>query len=292
MVPAKVARKRGRSLAGERKRIAVVAPSCRLSEATPARVAAVAADLYGADAPDVVFHPQCFLSEGHFAGPDHVRADALVEVANDPSFDAVWFGRGGYGSGRLIEAVLPRLKQAAREKAYLGYSDGGALLSALYGQGFAHAAHGPMPQDVARDGGEAAVARALSWLVERAPAALEPSVAAGVKTAAFNMAILSSLIGTPFLPDLSGHVLMLEEVSEHMYRIDRFLFHITSSPAIRRVAGLRLGRCSLVPENDPDFVRDEEAIAKEWCARSGIAYLGRADIGHDADNRVVPFGSP
>jgi muramoyltetrapeptide carboxypeptidase len=83
---------------------------------------------------------------------------------------------------------------------------------------------------------------------------------------------------------------MLEEVSEHMYRIDRSLFHVTSNPAIRRVAGLRLGRCSLIPDNDPAFGHDAEAVARHWCERSGIAYLGEADIGHDAGNRVVPFG--
>jgi muramoyltetrapeptide carboxypeptidase len=75
-----------------------------------------------------------------------------------------------------------------------------------------------------------------------------------------------------------------------MYRIDRFLFQITSSPAVRRAAGIRLGRCSLTPPNDPDFGRDETAVVVEWCAKSGVPYLGRADIGHDADNKIVPFG--
>jgi muramoyltetrapeptide carboxypeptidase len=53
---------------------------------------------------------------------------------------------------------------------------------------------------------------------------------------------------------------------------------------------LRLGRASDVPENDPAFGHDEEAIVRDWCSRSGLEYRGRADIGHDASNRVVPFG--
>jgi muramoyltetrapeptide carboxypeptidase len=56
------------------------------------------------------------------------------------------------------------------------------------------------------------------------------------------------------------------------------------------VAGIRLGRCSAIPSNDPEFGRTEDEIARDWCARSGIPYLGRADIGHDAGNKVVPFG--
>jgi muramoyltetrapeptide carboxypeptidase len=147
-----------------------------------------------------------------------------------------------------------------------------------------------MAQDVLRDGGEAAIARALAWLVDRDPAALEPSLTPGLKAAAFNITILGSIIGTPLQPDLAGHVLMLEEVAEAMYRIDRSLFHITSNPEIRRVAGLRLGRCSAIPDNDPDFGQTEEQVARYWCERSGIPWLGRADIGHDAANKVTPFG--
>jgi muramoyltetrapeptide carboxypeptidase len=271
-------------------RIAVVAPSGSVSPDVIGRVHELVGRLYPVGAPEIVFHPQCLLTSGHFAGDDAARAAAFVEVANDEAFDAVWFARGGYGSGRLIELVLPRLTEIARRKAYLGYSDGGALLGALYGQGFTGIAHGPVAQDILREGGEAAAARALAWLVDRDPATLEPSLAPGVKAAAFNMTVLQSLIGTPWQPDLTRHVLMLEEVSEHMYRIDRSLFHITSNPGIRRVAGIRLGRCSAIPENDPDFGMTEEEVARFWCERAEIPWLGRADIGHDIANKIVPFG--
>ena len=282
---------RGAAMTAKPFSIAVVAPSSRMSPEVPGRVQGLATALYPGRAPEIVFHPQCLAASGHFAGDDRTRADAFVEAANDPAYDAVWFARGGYGSARIVEAVLPRLTDAARRKAYLGYSDGGALLAALYGQGFAGAAHGPVAQDVLREGGEAAIARALAWLVDQDPTALEPSLEAGVKAAAFNITILGSLIGTPLQPDIDGHVLMLEEVSEAMYRIDRSLGHITRNPAIRRVAGLRLGRCSAIPDNDPDFGQSEVEVARYWCERSGIPWLGRADIGHDAGNKVVPFGA-
>ena len=271
--------------------IAVVAPSTRLSPEVVERVQAIAAEQYPGRAPRLFFHPQCFASAGHFAGKDATRAAALIEVMNDAAYDTVWFARGGYGAGRLAEQVLPQLAPEARSKTVVGYSDAGALLAAFYGAGFQRMAHGPMPQDVLREGGDAAIARALAWIVERDPAALEPSVGMSGQHAAFNMAVLSSIVGTPWQPDLAGHVLMLEEVSEYMYRIDRFLFHITSNPQIRRVAGLRLGRCSDIPDNDPDFGATDEEVAKFWCERSGIPWLGRADIGHDAANKVVPFGA-
>ena len=98
----------------------------------------------------LVFHPQAFNKHGHFGGDDATRARAFVEVANDPALGAVWFARGGYGSCRIAEAVLPQLNDAARKKRYLGYSDAGSLLALLYKAGFAHVAHGPMASDGTR----------------------------------------------------------------------------------------------------------------------------------------------
>ncbi|HEX8263711.1 MAG TPA: LD-carboxypeptidase [Allosphingosinicella sp.] len=268
-------------------RIGIVAPSTPILADTAERTTAVAREAF----PEVelVFHPQCFLRHRHFAGEDPVRAEAFVEVANDPGFDALWFARGGYGSCRIAEAVLARLGPAAREKAYLGYSDAGYVLAGLYKAGFGQVAHGPMPQDVRREGGEAAVGRALAWLARRDPETLEPSLGE-TPAAAFNITVFSQLLGTALEPDLAGHVLMLEDVSEHMYRTDRALFHLTGNARVREVAGIRLGRCTEVPDNDPDFGASEEEVFLYWCERSGIPYLGRADIGHDAANKVVPFG--
>ncbi len=206
-------------------------------------------------------------------------------------FDALWFARGGYGSCRVAEAVMAGVAAAARDKIYLGYSDAGAMLAGLYKLGFPNLAHGPMPVDIMREGGEAAVKRALAYMIERNADAIELTATPEVKTVAFNLVVFSQLLGTPLEPDLTDHVLMLEEVGEYLYRIDRAFFHITSTPSVRRVRGIKLGRVSEVTPNNYDFGQNDEEIAQYWCKRAGIAYLGRADIGHDVDNRVVPFGA-
>jgi muramoyltetrapeptide carboxypeptidase len=277
-------------MASDRFRIGVVAPGTRASIDVLGRAQALAAQLYP-DRVDVLVHPQCFLSAGHFAGADEQRADALVDVANDPEIDAVWFARGGYGACRISEGVIGRLGLDARRKAWLGYSDIGFLLAGLYRAGFTKLAHGPMPVDLVREGGDVAFRRGLSWLVEGKSSALERGVTPGHPNMAFNLTILSQLLGTPLEPDFTGHVLLLEDVGEYMYRLDRYFFHVTSNANVRRCAGIRLGRCSAIPKNDPEFGMSEEEVCREWCERSGIAYLGRADIGHDVDNKVVPFGS-
>ncbi|HYX47242.1 MAG TPA: LD-carboxypeptidase [Sphingomicrobium sp.] len=267
-------------------RIAVVAPSCPLKHDAANRVRAIVAERGDCE---LVIHAQCFLEEGHFAGPDEARLAALREVMADASFDAVWFARGGYGSNRIAEAALADIPEAARIKTYMGYSDAGFLLAGLYKAGI-DVAWGPMPQDVLRSGGEAGVNRALDWLVRRDRAALEPALE--VPAMAFNLTVLSNLLGTPLEPDFSGVDLLIEDVGEQLYRIDRTMFHVTASANVRKVRRIRLGRVADVLENDPAFALDESMIVEEWCARSGIPYGGRADIGHDAQNRVVPFGAP
>jgi muramoyltetrapeptide carboxypeptidase len=266
-------------------RIAVVAPSCTLKPEAAEAVASIVAARGDAE---LIIHPQCFLSDGHFAGPDAARLAAVREVMADESIDAIWFARGGYGSNRIAEAAVADVPAAARNKHYLGYSDAGFLLAAFFKAGL-DVAHGPMVQDVARQGGEAAIHRALDWLVKRDPATLEPGLHGGRRAMAFNLTVLSNLLGTAIEPDFGGAELLIEDVAEHEYRVDRAMFHLTGSAAVRRSAGIRLGRISDIPENDPVFGSDAESIVRDWCARSEIPFLGRADIGHDSANRVVPF---
>ena len=264
-------------------RVAICAPSTPITEADAARVTALAAEFPDID---LHFHPQCFASDGHFAGPDEARLEAFLECANDPAFGAVWFARGGYGACRMAEDAMARLDHAAQDKVFLGYSDAGYLLGGLYRARIGLPVHAPMPNDIRREGGEAAVRRALAYLsgdrtglehsLDRRPAV------------AFNLMTLAMLCGTRLMPGLAGHVVMVEEVSEHLYAVDRLFFHLTAH--LGGIAGMRLGRVSDVPENDRPFGFDVEQIARHWCARHSLPWLGAADIGHDAANRIVPFG--
>ncbi len=235
----------------------------------------------------VTFHDQCFVREGHFAGNDLTRLTALLDCANDPAFDAVWFAKGGYGSNRIAEAAVARMNEAARSKTYVGFSDCGYLLAALYRHNIGQCAHGSMPVSARSESDRKAVRRVLQWL-NGDNSGLEPSLDGKTPTAAFNLITLAMLAKTPMMPDLSGHVVMVEEVSEHLYAIDRMFFSLAGS--LPRIAGLRLGAISDVPENYVEFGMDAEEIARFWCERAGVPYLGRAEIGHTASNRVVPFG--
>lgn len=235
----------------------------------------------------LTFHDQCFERAGHFAGDDLRRLSALLEFANDPAFDVVWFAKGGYGSNRIAGAAVAQMNRAARTKTYIGFSDAGYLLAALYREGIGQSVHGSMPVSARSEGGREAIRRVLKWL-EGDTSGVEPSLDGTTPAVAFNLITLAMIAGTPMMPDLTGHVVMVEEVAEHMYSIDRLFFHLAGT--LPRIAGLRLGAITDVPENYVEFGQSEEDIARFWCARLGVPYLGRALIGHNSANRVVPFG--
>ncbi len=269
-------------------RIAVVAPAGPIDPSVATRVGAFTAIMY--PQVDLVFHPQCFLSEGHFAGSDAVRAAAFLEVANDPAFDVIWFARGGYGSNRILETVMPQLGATAGHKTYVGFSDMGFLLGALYERRIGRQVHGAMPITLGKNDAGATLGWALAWLVDKDRNALEPSLADGKPAAAFNLAILSAMVGTKWLPDLTDHVLMIEEVSEPLYRIDRMLFQMAHATQLKGIRGVRLGAISDIKPNNPPFAETPEQMIVRWCGEMGVPYLGPAQIGHIEGNRVVPFG--
>ncbi len=271
---------------GGMSRIAICAPATPITRDHAAALEALVAAEFPQHS--VFFHDQCFASHGHFAGPDQQRLDALLDCANDPGFDAVWFAKGGYGSNRIAQAAVSFMNDAARMKTYVGFSDMGYLLAALYRAGIGQPVHGPMPVSAISERGREGVRRVLHWLAGD-NRGLEPTLDGRTPHVAFNLITLSMIAGTPLMPDLAGHVVMVEEVSEHIYAIDRLMFHLTNllPPG---VLGLRLGEVTDVPENNREFGQSLEQIMHYWCARMGIPYLGRAQIGHYPGNRIVPFG--
>jgi len=284
-------------------KIGICAPSTPFSRDDAAKVIALAAKSH--PEAELIFHDQCFGEDGHFAGSDEVRLAAFLEMANDPELGAIWFARGGYGACRIADEAAAKIGEDAimhfagtetqqlpfaPDKIYMGYSDAGNILAMLYNLGIGQPVHGPMPTDIRRKDGKVAIRRALGWLVDQDNGTLESSLMSGEKYVAFNAMTLSMMVGTPIMPDLSGHILMIEEVSEYLYAFDRAMFHITGNLRGSMLTGIQLGRVSDIPENDRPFSEDAEAITKRWCAENGIDYLGKADIGHDIGNKIVPFG--
>ncbi len=256
--------------------VAVVAPSCPIERSVKDQVEAIVNGRLR-----LRWAEQCFALGGHYAGADAEREDALVDAWNDPEVSAIWFARGGAGAARIASAGVARTVDAPT-KIVLGFSDAGFVHAAMLRAGRAGALWGPMIADVARVGGERAIERAVRLLT----GSDGPEDHASTGAVAFNLSVLCATLGTPLEPPLGGRTVMLEDVGEPLYRLDRLFGQLTSQPWFPSVAGVRLGRFSDTG-NDRPFGRSVEEIAGEWLARAEVALLEPVDIGHDAGNKLV-----
>jgi muramoyltetrapeptide carboxypeptidase len=240
-----------------------------------------------------------FARSGYFAGDDAIRIRALHEAFSDDS-SVIWCARGGYGLTRIINKLDAKLL-SRKPKCIVGFSDVTALLAWAYARADICGLHGPV---VTQSGTvhPADLEATKEWLVGEVPAPLEAesdavSVINGGSVEgplfAANLEVLRSLIGTPFLPDLRGHILAIEEVGEAPYRIDRSLTQLIASGALRGVAGVVVGQ--LTACDDPKGEGDRPSAAQvvvERLTRLGVPVFTGAPFGHaSARNFPLPIGA-
>jgi muramoyltetrapeptide carboxypeptidase len=247
---------------------------------------------------DVRFDDGLFAQAGFLAGSDERRADELNRWLRDPDVRAIFLARGGYGLMRILDRLdADALRRDP--KLLVGYSDGTALLSWAERAGV-RGIHGPVGKDIA----DIAPADAawLFELMERRDAAgpLDwPLTATGAPASGVvegrltggNLTMLTHLIGTPWQVELDGGVVLLEEVGERPYAVDRYFTHLELAGAWRGAAAALIGdfvRCG----EDPD-VEDGQAmgVVAERLAHAGVPALQGAPIGHGKRNAALPYGA-
>ena len=241
-----------------------------------------------------------FARSGYFAGDDATRIRALHDAFADRDSAVIWCARGGYGLTRIISKLDAKLL-ARHPKCIVGFSDVTALLAWAYSQADLCGLHAPV---VTQSGTvhPADLEATREWLQGDVPAPLEAesdavSVINGGTVEgplfAANLEVLRSLIGTPFLPDLRGHILAIEEVGEAPYRIDRSLTQLIASGALRGVVGVVVGQ--LTACDDPKGEGDRPGapqVVIERLTRLGVPVFTGAPFGHASDrNFPLPIGA-
>jgi muramoyltetrapeptide carboxypeptidase len=239
------------------------------------------------------------VEDGHhfyLAGTDADRARHLTGALRDPEVRAVFCARGGYGSARLLRHLDPRLGPSG--KLLVGFSDVTALHAYCAGH-YPDVAllHGPnvatrqlLDETPAGEANRAYLREALfddDYRVERPVEFLRGGSARGELFGGC-LSILASLVGTPYLPSLSGKLLFLEDVGEPPYRIDRMLTQLRDSGTLDGVTGVvfsRMHECA-DPYND---VRD---VIADVLAGAGVPVAFGLDSGHGPLHLPLPLGSP
>ena len=231
-----------------------------------------------------------FEKTGYLAGPDRIRVGEMNRLVNDPNIHAIICARGGYGALRILRDL--DFKAFARHpKIFMGCSDISALLCAVLEKSNMVVFHGPT---VCQMGKKDVVTRLFladaimknrPYLVEAVDSIIITPGQAQGPVLGGNLTILCHLLSTGFLPDFKGCILLLEDVGEAPYRIDRMLTQLLLAGRLDHVAGIALGdftRCG-----DPNQVY---RVFKDRLGNLNIPVLAGFPVGHGATNVTVPLG--
>lgn len=278
--------------ASSRLRVRIVAPSSPFSDE---KLSQGIARLEAADV-QVELCPDLF-AEGHayLNGSDDKRLHAL-ERSLQADVDVVWLARGGYGLTRLLSKLsVPN----SAVPTVVGFSDATALLAWLHQRGIP-CVHGPLATTLGAEP-EASFQRVLQMLRGEKPAPLHglrighidtPQGEVEGKVFAANLCVLSHLVGTAHLPDLAGHIVLLEEVGERPYRIDRMLTQLLDAGAFAGVKGIILGQ--MIGCDEPGqgriAVPSPLEVFVERCQGLACPIVSMGSFGHGTPNLAIPLG--
>ena len=285
--------------------VGIVSPASPSNDLESTRIALEIVESLG-------FHakPALHLSEyyGYLAGDDATRAADLNGMFVDPDVDAIFCLRGGYGASRLLPMLDYDLIRA-NPKILLGYSDITSLLLSIYTKSGVVGYHGPIASQTFTtytlaefkkvlcapqprmtigapppfEGGEGRVER-KNRITTLVPGQSQGRLLGG------NLSLVAHLIGTPYMPDLSGAILFLEDVGEAVYSIDRMLTQLWLSGNLQKAAGIVFGKFSELKPSERLHNRLLEEVLAERARALNIPTVMGLMIGHIDDQTTVPVG--
>lgn len=250
--------------------------------------------------------PHALTRTGYFAGEDEARAADVNAMFADDEVKAVFAVRGGWGCARILPHIDWEVVKA-NPKLLLGYSDITALHMAMVARAGFGTVHGPNAggawgklswdsfRAVAFEGATPTYANPVAKddrLVQRAGRirTLRGGKARG-RLLGGNLTIVSSLMGTPWLPDFDGAILFLEDVDEAEYRIDRMLTQLALGGVLDKVAGVAFGQCTNCRASGPSlgaFTLSE--VLEHHLTPLGVPVFQGLEFGHIDNQFSLPVG--
>lgn len=241
---------------------------------------------------------ETFTEHPFHSNEDAVRLRLLKKALFAKDSKAVWCLRGGYGANRLLPGLW-KLKRPPLEKLVVGYSDITSLHVFLNQKWKWTSFHGPLletlisgrlPMNQIQECKDVVFGektelsfriKALNPQARKAKSLTGPLVGG-------NLVVLDSSIGTPFAGKYAGKILVLEEVGERGYRIDRMLEHMKQAGALKACKAIVFGEFLLGDEtNGKSYV--DYAIHR-FADENQIPCFGGLEMGHGSRNRMIPLG--
>jgi muramoyltetrapeptide carboxypeptidase len=240
------------------------------------------------------FDDTVFARSRYLAGDDERRSCELAAAIGSPEERAIWVARGGYGASRIVPRIdLEAIRRTP--KWLVGFSDVTAL-HALWSRAGLVSLHGPNVTTLP-EWSESARERTWGWLGAAPGQRLEGRCVAGrgaVEGALLggNLSILAALVGTGNLPSFAGAVVLLEDIGERPYRLDRALHQLFLAGVFDGVAGFVVGQlpdCEEPAERCADY--DGGTVVAELLASRGVPVLTDVPIGHEPSSYPAALGA-
>lgn len=232
---------------------------------------------------------------GYLAGTDEERSSDLMTMFRDDTVDAIMCIRGGWGCNRILPMLdYDEIRQ--NPKLLIGFSDITSLHMALYTKSDLISFHGPVGKSIWTD----FTKEAFQSITERG----EPSVFMIPKEAddsfvvnsgrargrliGGNLSVLSSMVGSDYLPSFKGSILFLEDIGESVYRIDRMLTQLKLAGILDELSGFVFGKCTECSAGDNSLTMQQ--MLDDHIKPLGIPAFYGAMISHEDDNITLPIG--
>lgn len=275
-------------------RVALVAPAGPLRVPTDLDKALENARAFGWEA---VVGKNARERHAYFAGTDEERLSDFNAALRDDSIAAIWCLRGGYGAMRLLEGVdFAALKR--KPKTIIGYSDITALHCAIAARVDIGSIHGPTARSRLTTFSERSLRAAVLADGEPCGDAADATTLIGGRArgrlVGGNLALLCALHGTPYQPRYDGAILVLEDVNEAAYRIERMLLQLRLSGALQSCAGIAFGSFTNTGETEDASLGGERSVREvleEAAGAAGVPSVLGIPLGHVRDQWSVPLGS-
>lgn len=242
-----------------------------------------------------VVYPHALGRKGIYSGTAAERFSDLSAALSDPSVKAIFCSRGGYGAVHLLED-LDTIPFEDNPRWLIGFSDISAL-HALTGKHGLASIHGPMSRHISENGGDNQSASALFNILRTGkvdytfPAdTLDRNGAAEGRLVGGNFAVLQALIGTRFDIFKSGIILLIEDIAEPIYKIERFFYQLKISGVLPKLSGLIVGDFTDCP-TDSTFVSMQRMIA-DMVAEYDYPVAFNIPIGHGEISMPVILNAP
>lgn len=276
---------------GEGSRVALVAPSGTLPDHTHIERAIENALLLGWEP---VPGENVKKLHGYLAGTDEQRVGDINRALRDDSIDALWCIRGGYGAMRLLRSI-DFAALTSNPRPLIGFSDITALHSAIHRECGIVSYHGPTARGELTAFSRDSLSRAVIEQVD--PCGVAPhgrvlrSGRARGRLAGGNLALVTALVGTPWSVDFDGAILIIEDVDEAVYRVDRMMRQLLLAGCLSRCAGIVAGDFRPPSGETSEGNRTVDEVIAEAADEAGVPCLAGAPFGHVDDQWTIPLGA-